>query len=121
MWVQESRRIVAWGIVLPAIALLATPLTGGLSMLLLVAYPLNVARIGLRLKREGQDRPWTLAFFLMLAKIPEAIGWLRFQWGRLTGSRSSSTREFRGTAPCAYGKMTVRSALAIWAASSWRM
>ncbi len=89
MWVQESRRIVAWGLLLPAVAVLTAPVSGGLSMLLLLAYPLNVARIGLRLKREGQARPWTLAFFLMLGKIPEAIGWLRFQWGRLTGSRSA--------------------------------
>ena len=59
-----------------------------LSLLLLLAYPLNVARIARRLRSDGQMRPWTIAFFLMLAKFPEAIGWLRFQRGKLTGHRS---------------------------------
>ncbi len=88
MWVRESRRIVAWGLLLPALAIAAAPVTGGLSLLLLFAYPFNVIRIARRLRREGQSRPWTLAFFLMLAKLPQAIGWLRFQWGKLTGNRS---------------------------------
>jgi hypothetical protein len=55
---------------------------------LLLLYPLNVARIATRLNREGEPRAWTVATFLMLAKFPEALGWLRYQTGRLTGSRS---------------------------------
>jgi len=89
MGVRESRRIVAWGLVLPVLAIGAGPVTNGLSLGLLLAYPLNIVRIARRLRREGHTRPWTLAFFLMLAKFPEAIGWLRFQWGRLTGKRSA--------------------------------
>jgi hypothetical protein len=50
---------------------------------------LKVVCIGQRLRREGQARPWTLAFFLMLAKLPEGTGWLRYQWGKLTGKRSA--------------------------------
>ncbi len=88
MWVRESRRTVAWGLLLPVLAVAFAPATSGLSLLLLLAYPFNVARIARRLRSEGQSRPWTLAFFLMLAKLPEAIGWLRFQWGKLTGNRS---------------------------------
>ena len=45
-------------------------------------------RIARRLRGEGDSRPWTLAVFLMLAKLPEAMGWLRFRRGRLTGKRS---------------------------------
>lgn len=89
MGVRESRRIVAWGIVLPAVAILAAPVTNGASLLLLLAYPFNVIRIAWRLRHEEQRRPWTLAFFLMLGKFPEAVGWLRFHWGRLTGNRSA--------------------------------
>jgi len=88
MGVAESRRMVAWGLLLPGIALAGAPVSGGLSLLLLLAYPLNVVRIAHRLRAEGQARPWTLAFFLMLGKVPEAMGWLRYQWGRLTGDRS---------------------------------
>ena len=96
MGVNESRRIVAWGLVLPALALGGAPQTGGWTLLLLLAYPLNVVRIARRLRSEGQSRPWTLAFFLMLSKVPEALGWLRFQWGRLTGDRSEII-EHKGT------------------------
>jgi len=89
MGVRESRRIVAWGLILPALAIAAAPFAGSLSLALLLAYPVNVIRIARRLQREGESRPWTLAFFLMLAKFPEAVGWLRFQWGKLTGNRSA--------------------------------
>jgi len=88
MGVRESRRIVVWGLLLPILAIAAAPVTRGLSFLVLLAYPLNVVRIAQRLRREDQSRPWTVAFFLVLAKLPEALGWLRFQWGRRTGKRS---------------------------------
>jgi len=88
MWVQESRRIFVWGLLLPLLAMVLAPSTAGLSLLLLLAYPLNVIRIARRLQREGESRPWTLAAFLMLGKFPEAVGWVRFHWGRLTGKRS---------------------------------
>ena len=51
-------------------------------------YPLNAARIAMRLRREGEPRPWTVGAFLMLSKLPEALGWLRYQAGRFTGRRS---------------------------------
>jgi hypothetical protein len=88
MWVQESRRIFAWGLLLPVVATLFAPCTAGLSLVLWLAYPLNTIRIARRFKREGKSRPWTLAFFLMLGKFPEAVGWMRFHWGRLSGKRS---------------------------------
>jgi hypothetical protein len=88
MGVRESRRIVAWGLLLPAVALGGAPVTGGATLLLFLAYPLNVLRMACRFRGEGQSRPWTLAFFLMLGKLPETTGWLRFQWGRLTANRS---------------------------------
>jgi GT2 family glycosyltransferase len=96
MGVRQSRRIVAWGLLMPVLSVAGSPATGGLSLLLLLAYPLNVIRIARRLRGDGQSRPWTLAFFLMLAKFPEAIGWLRFQWGRLSGDRSTLI-EYKGS------------------------
>ncbi len=86
--VKESRRILVWGLALPVIAITASPFTNGLSLALLLLYPLNTARIATRLSREGEPRPWTVATFLMLTKFPEAVGWLRYQRGRLTGKRS---------------------------------
>jgi len=87
-WVKESRRAVMWGLVLPILAVAASPFTKGLSLALLLLYPLNLARIARRLSRAGEPRPWTVATFLVLSKFPEGQGWLRYQTGRLTGSRS---------------------------------
>lgn len=87
-WVQESRRIVVWAWLLPLAALAAAPFTSGLSLLLLLAYPLNVVRIARRLRQQGQARPWAVASHLVFGKLPQGIGWLRFHWGRLSGKRS---------------------------------
>ena len=87
-WVRESRRAVGWGLVLPLVALVAAPVTGGGSLLLLLLYPLNVIRIAWRLRRDGKARPWTLATFMMLSKLPEAQGWLRYQRNRRRGKQS---------------------------------
>lgn len=89
MGVRESVRIVAWGLVVPLVVVAAGPVTNWVSSALLLIYPINMLRIALRLRDEGEPRAWTLAFFLMLGKFPEAVGWLRFQWGRLTGNRSA--------------------------------
>ena len=85
---KKSRKTVVWGLVLPIIALGFSPCTRGLSVALLLLYPLNVTRIAMRLRQQGEPRPWTLATFLMLSKFPETLGWLRYQTGRLTGKRS---------------------------------
>lgn len=87
-WVRESRRAVMWGLVLPILAIAASPFSKGLSLALLLLYPLNLVRIARRLSRAGEPRPWTVATFLVLSKFPEGQGWLRYQTGRLTGSRS---------------------------------
>ena len=86
--VKQSRRAAIWGLLLPLLAIAGSPFTSGFSLALLALYPLNVARIAVRLRAEGEPRPCTVASFLMLAKFPEAQGWLRYQMGRLTGSRS---------------------------------
>jgi GT2 family glycosyltransferase len=85
---SKSAKSIIWAFVLPAVALGFSGVTSGVSAVLLLLYPLNIARIGLRLRRDGEPRPWTVATFLMLSKCPEALGWLRYQAGRLTGRRS---------------------------------
>ncbi|KPK66863.1 MAG: glycosyl transferase [Gemmatimonas sp. SG8_38_2] len=93
-WVKESRRAVMWGLVLPIFAIAASPFTKALSLALFLLYPLNLARIAKRLSQEGEPRPWTVATFLVLAKFPESLGWLRYQTGRLTG-RGSKLIEYK--------------------------
>jgi GT2 family glycosyltransferase len=86
--VAKSLKSLVWAFLLPAVALGFSPCTHGLAAALLLFYPLNIARIAWRLRRRGEPRPWTVATFLMLSKFPEALGWLRYQAGRLTGRRS---------------------------------
>lgn len=94
----KARRSVLWGLVLPGVSIGPIPFTRGLSLGLLLLYPLNVARIAMRLRRAGEPRPWTVAAFLMLAKVPEAVGWLRYQADRFTGRRSKLIEYKRKTA-----------------------
>ena len=84
----KSLKTLFWALVLPGLAIGLAGLTSGLSLTLLLLYPLNTARISARLRRQGEDRPSTVATFLMLSKFPEALGWIRYQRGRLTGKRS---------------------------------
>lgn len=83
-----------WGLALPVLAIAGIPFTKGLSLTLLLLYPLNIVRIAKRLAKEGEPRPWTVATFLVLGKLPEGLGWLRYQIGRLTG-RSSRLIEYK--------------------------
>lgn len=80
-FVIETRRAILWGGVLPLAALLGTAINPW-SMMLLLAYPAQVARLSRRL---GLTR----AAFLTLGKLPEAMGvaeyWLRRLAGRPTG------------------------------------
>jgi GT2 family glycosyltransferase len=79
-WVAESRRALAWGVGLPALALGLAALTP-FGLLLLLAYPGQVLRLALR---EGPRRlaAWERAFFLTLGRFPEALGVLGFHLGR---------------------------------------
>lgn len=81
-WVRETRRAVAWGIGLPAAVAVACLAIGPVALLGLLAYPAQAVRIGLREPRAGAFR-WQRAFFLVLARFPEALGVLRFEAGRL--------------------------------------
>ena len=94
-WVKSCRRTAFWGICLPLIAIVASPLTCGVSLALLLAYPLNWMRVAFRQKSAGEKRPFAVAFFMVLSRIPEAFGMLRYYAGRITGSRSKLI-EYKG-------------------------
>lgn len=79
--VPELRRILAWGIALPAATLAGVALTPW-ALLLLLLWPAQVIRLRLR------GLPWHRALFLTLAKLPEAQGALTYWWRRLTRART---------------------------------
>lgn len=87
-WVRESNRALTWGLILPIAIVAALNVGPRLAALLALAYPLNLIRVARAQKELGTPRPWTVALFLTLAKFPEALGWLRFQLGRISGKRS---------------------------------
>jgi GT2 family glycosyltransferase len=83
-WVRETRRACVWGLALPVGIMAAASAFGPWAMLLLTAYPLQVARLALRFPGVLRVRALR-AVFLVLGKFPEAIGFLRFHGQRLTG------------------------------------
>lgn len=84
-WVRESRRAWFWGLLLPAVALLAA--LNGLAFatpLVAFAYGLQVIRLAIRVRGPWQFRAAS-AGLLMVGKFAEATGQLKFVWNRLVG------------------------------------
>lgn len=79
-WVAETRRAVLWGLVLPLVTLLGLAFTPWAALLLLV-WPLQILRLS---RRHG----WERGTFMVLAKIPEALGVLEYHMNRLRRRRS---------------------------------
>lgn len=81
-YVVETRRAVLWGVILPVLTLLAltrSPMGG----LLALAYPLQFVRLGWLRTVRGEPIPWTQSFFLVVGRLPEALGVLGYWWSRL--------------------------------------
>ena len=87
----------AYGLALPVLALgLAWP-TRGVSLALLLAYPLLAWRVAGHERRRGRNaRDARLhGAFVALGKLPQALGQLRYHYGRLFGQRSGLI-EYKG-------------------------
>lgn len=83
-YVNERRRAVLWGALLPisvGLGCLWNPIGFGL----LVLYPLQVIRIGWKGSPTAPEYAWPRAFFLVLAKFPECVGVLKFWKNQLLG------------------------------------
>ncbi|MEM7505795.1 MAG: glycosyltransferase family A protein [Pseudomonadota bacterium] len=74
--VVETRRALLWGLGLPVVTVLAAAITPW-GWLLLLAYPLQILRLGLR------SGDWVQAFFLTIGKFAEMLGILGYWLGRL--------------------------------------
>ena len=83
--VVQSRRALVWGLALPLAAVLGALLVHPAALLLLLAYPAQIARLALR--RGGGRFAWEWATLTTVGKIAEALGVLRYHWGRLTRRR----------------------------------
>jgi glycosyltransferase involved in cell wall biosynthesis len=78
-WRREVRRIWFWGAGLPVTALVGA-LIHPAALVILLAYPLQVLRLGPRLG-------WAAAVFNTLGKFPEAVGAARFHRSQRRGTR----------------------------------
>jgi glycosyltransferase involved in cell wall biosynthesis len=89
MWGRDARSIAAWGIALPAAAVLGAVPTGGWSLALLLAYPALWLRV--RAGRRAGGAPARdaalYATSCVAGKLPMAAGAARFWWNRLRGRR----------------------------------
>lgn len=86
-WARERRRLWAWGFLVPFAALAAAWPTWGLSLLLLLLYPAQAARIYRRARRRPLPRRDAAAFAAscVLSKLPEWLGACKYRLRRLAG------------------------------------
>jgi GT2 family glycosyltransferase len=90
-FVRMTRSAWLWGLILPTIALAGAWPTLGWSLLLLGLYPLQMFRV----YRRQRGRDWSqadrrlYAVFVVLAKIPQGFGGLRYWWSRLLGRQAA--------------------------------
>jgi GT2 family glycosyltransferase len=86
-WVAEARRAWVWGAVIPFAILASAIAFGPAGLALALIYPLQIGR--LYLKRRGASKvPLQSSIFLVLAKIPEAIGQAKFHFNRIRGHKA---------------------------------
>jgi GT2 family glycosyltransferase len=81
-WVHETRRALTWGVGFPLLVAISGAVATPWCLLLLTAYPLQIARLWMRGTGPGWER-LTDAFFSTLGKFPEAQGALDFLRNRL--------------------------------------
>ena len=97
-FVRQTRSTIFWGIVLPLVSIgLAWP-TWGASLLLMAGYPMLFWRT---YNYYAIQRGWPsadarlYAFWIVLAKVPHAVGLLRYWIGTFIGKRRSVI-DYRG-------------------------
>ncbi|MBW4547534.1 MAG: glycosyltransferase [Symplocastrum torsivum CPER-KK1] len=89
-WVKESRSIWLWGLFIPFLAIALALPTRGLSLLLLLGFPLLSYRIYRYMQPRGFESKDTALYALscMLGKFPQVQGQLKFHLNRLLKRRN---------------------------------
>lgn len=85
-WTREWASILVWGIAGPCLAISLAGATHGRSLVLLIAYPALVLRIWRTHRaRLGSRSAFVFAVFCVLAKVPQALGAVRFALAAVAG------------------------------------
>jgi glycosyltransferase involved in cell wall biosynthesis len=85
--VFESSRAWLWALGIPLMTVILVATWGAWGFLLLMVYPLQVARLARRSKQSERENWWRGAA-LVLGKFPEVVGQMKFFGDRLRGARS---------------------------------
>ena len=90
-WVKETRSIWLWGLFIPLLALSMAWPTHGLSLLLLLFYPLQFVRTFLNLRRQNLSSKNAALYALSctVGKFAHLVGALSFLRTRLLGTQST--------------------------------
>jgi glycosyltransferase involved in cell wall biosynthesis len=89
IWRRETRSNWFWGLVVPVLAIVPAPLTWGMSLALLLGYPILFWKIRKSRRRAGDDASTArqFAFSCVLSKFPQVIGQMMYWRNRLVGRR----------------------------------
>lgn len=82
--VRQSRSSWIWGLGIPLLTIGMTIWITAWSLALLLIYPIQIVRLGLRETRSAHEN-WGRAIFLVLGKFPEVTGQFNFLYNRLLG------------------------------------
>jgi cellulose synthase/poly-beta-1,6-N-acetylglucosamine synthase-like glycosyltransferase len=86
-WVQETRRIWMWGMLIPVLTGVLTAMFGGWMLSGLLLYPVQVVRLGWRNRQRGLLQPWRMGGLMVIGKFAELTGALTFYYRRLLRQR----------------------------------
>ena len=85
-WVNESKRSILWGLVIPVIIILVGVFCWQFGLIFALIYPLQICRLALRNKRELKPQSLLLASFSVLGKFAEMLGHFKFYYQRAFSS-----------------------------------
>lgn len=96
----ERRRVITWGMVVPAAVVALAPMTFGTSLLLSSVYPFRAARIAQRSLKSGLPARASVAWGLScaFASFPEALGLTKYHIDRMF-KRAPTIIEYKGAEP----------------------
>jgi cellulose synthase/poly-beta-1,6-N-acetylglucosamine synthase-like glycosyltransferase len=97
IWRREARSNWLWGLAVPILAVLGAPYTLGLSLLLLLGYPVLYWKVARGRRRAGDDSRTARLYarYCVLSKFAQAGGQLRYWRNRLLG-RTNELIEYKG-------------------------
>jgi hypothetical protein len=89
LWVRHVRSSLSWGIVLPLLILALAWPTRGLALILALAYPIQLFRVGRNNIKTGLPpaQAWIYGGHCVLGRFPHAIGAMRYWLNRMVGRR----------------------------------